>query len=72
MAHWMDGPRSPRSGPRSPHCQVHMLLARTPNAPAGAAGISLFLVPYLLPDGTRNDVELVRLKEMMIAAPLMR
>jgi alkylation response protein AidB-like acyl-CoA dehydrogenase len=49
-----------------------MLLARTPNAPAGAAGISLFLVPYLLPDGTRNDVELVRLKEMMIAAPLMR
>ena len=49
-----------------------MLLARTPNAPAGAAGISLFLVPHLLPDGTRNDVELVRLKEMMIAAPLMR
>ena len=49
-----------------------MLLARTPNAPAGAAGISLFLVPHRLPDGTRNDVELVRLKEMMIAAPLMR
>ena len=24
---------------------VHMLLARTPGAPAGAGGISLFLVP---------------------------
>jgi 3-(methylthio)propanoyl-CoA dehydrogenase len=48
--------------------QVHMLLARTPNAPAGAAGISLFLVPHLLPDGTRNDVELVRLKETMSAS----
>jgi acyl-CoA dehydrogenase len=35
---------------------VHMVLARLPEAPAGNRGISLFLVPKILPDGTRNDV----------------
>ncbi|WP_218352306.1 acyl-CoA dehydrogenase family protein [Alteromonas lipotrueiana] len=30
---------------------VHMVLARTPDAPAGVKGISLFLVPKFLPDG---------------------
>ncbi|MGW2248867.1 acyl-CoA dehydrogenase [Kitasatospora sp. NPDC001660] len=40
---------------------VHLVLARTPGAPAGVKGISLFIVPkYLVrPDGTlgeRNDV----------------
>ena len=29
---------------------VHMVLARTPDAPAGVKGISLFLVPKFLPD----------------------
>lgn len=35
---------------------VHLVLARLPNAPAGTRGISLFLVPKFMPDGTRNDV----------------
>ncbi len=35
---------------------VHLVLARTPGAPAGTKGISLFLVPKVRPDGTRNDV----------------
>jgi acyl-CoA dehydrogenase len=35
---------------------VHLVLARLPNAPRGTRGISLFLVPKVLPDGTRNDV----------------
>ena len=32
------------------------MLARLPDAPAGTKGISLFLVPKFMPDGTRNDV----------------
>jgi len=40
---------------------VHLVLARTPGAPAGSRGISLFIVPkvHVLPDGSlgaRNDV----------------
>jgi acyl-CoA dehydrogenase len=35
---------------------VHLVLARLPNAPKGTRGISLFLVPKMLPDGTRNDI----------------
>ena len=40
---------------------VHMVLARTPDAPPGSRGISLFLVPKFLPDGDgrpgeRNDL----------------
>ncbi|HEX2686546.1 MAG TPA: acyl-CoA dehydrogenase [Kofleriaceae bacterium] len=35
---------------------VHMVLARTPDAPAGTKGLSLFIVPKLRPDGTPNDV----------------
>src|SRR5205085_10731991 len=35
---------------------VHLVLARTPDAPPGTKGISLFLVPKVLPDGTRNDL----------------
>jgi alkylation response protein AidB-like acyl-CoA dehydrogenase len=33
---------------------VHMVLARYPDAPAGTKGLSLFLAPKLLPDGTPN------------------
>lgn len=44
---------------------IHMLLARTVGAPSGAAGISLFLVPNVLPDGSANDVELVSLNKKM-------
>lgn len=33
---------------------VHLVLCRLPDAPPGTKGISLALVPKLLPDGTRN------------------
>ncbi len=49
---------------------IHMVLARTPDAPAGNRGISLFLVPkFLLDDdgrpGARNDVRTLRLEEKL-------
>src|SRR5215813_12208871 len=34
---------------------IHFVLARLPDAPHGTKGISLFLVPKILPDGSRND-----------------
>ena len=33
---------------------VHLVLAKLPDAPAGTGGISLFIVPKVLPDGSRN------------------
>jgi len=49
---------------------VHLVLARTPNAPAGTRGLSLFLVPKFLsgPDGrpgARNDLRCVSLEEKL-------
>ncbi|MFT4051687.1 MAG: acyl-CoA dehydrogenase [Microbacterium sp.] len=49
---------------------VHLVLARTPDAPAGAKGLSLFVVPkYLVsPDGAlgeRNAVEAVALEHKL-------
>lgn len=38
---------------------VHLVLARLPDAPPGTRGISLFLVPKVLPDGSRNDLRCV-------------
>ncbi|KAJ1460191.1 acyl-CoA dehydrogenase/oxidase [Pelagophyceae sp. CCMP2097] len=35
---------------------VHMVLAKLPGAPAGVKGLSLFLVPKHMADGSRNDV----------------
>src|SRR5690606_23027630 len=35
---------------------VHLVLARLPDAPAASRGISLLIVPKILPDGTRNAV----------------
>lgn len=35
---------------------VHLVLARLPDAPQGSRGISLFLVPKMLPGGSRNTV----------------
>jgi alkylation response protein AidB-like acyl-CoA dehydrogenase len=37
----------------------HMVLARTPDAPAGSAGLSLFLVPSVV-EGARNAVQVRR------------
>ena len=49
---------------------VHLVLARTPDAPAGVRGISLFIVPKLLlgPDGQpgkRNDLRCVSLEHKL-------
>lgn len=35
---------------------VHLVLAKLPGAPEGSRGISLFVVPKILPDGSRNTV----------------
>jgi len=35
---------------------IHLVLARTPDAPEGVKGISLFIVPKFMSDGSRNDV----------------
>ncbi|MDP9196006.1 MAG: acyl-CoA dehydrogenase [Pseudomonadota bacterium] len=49
---------------------IHMVLARTGDAPPGTKGLSLFLVPKILvhPDGTlggRNDVELISIEHKL-------
>ena len=44
---------------------LHLVLARTPGAPAGTRGISVFAVPKLRSDGTRNGIRCVRLEEKL-------
>jgi len=49
---------------------VHLVLARTPNAPEGVKGISLFIVPKFLSDesgtlGERNDVHCVSIEHKL-------
>ena len=49
---------------------VHLVLARTPGAPDGVKGISLFIVPKFIPDadgnpGARNDVRCVSLEHKL-------
>jgi 3-(methylthio)propanoyl-CoA dehydrogenase len=44
---------------------VHLVLARTPDAPGGTKGISLFLVPKFLPDGARNDLRCVSIEHKL-------
>lgn len=44
---------------------VHLVLAKAPGGGPGVKGISLFIVPKYLPDGTRNDVALVGLNHKM-------
>ncbi len=44
---------------------VHLVLARLPDAPSGTKGISLFLVPKILPDGTRNDLRCVSIEHKL-------
>jgi alkylation response protein AidB-like acyl-CoA dehydrogenase len=44
---------------------VHMVLARTPGAPEGTRGISLFLVPKILPDGSANDLRCVGIEHKL-------
>ena len=44
---------------------VHLVLARLPDAPAGPKGLSLFLAPKVLPDGTGNAIHCERIEEKM-------
>jgi 3-(methylthio)propanoyl-CoA dehydrogenase len=49
---------------------IHLVLARTPNAPAGTKGISLFIVPKFLPNadgslGARNDLRCLSLEHKL-------
>ena len=45
---------------------VHLVLARTPDAPGGTAGLSLFLVPkFLPPKRVRNGVQALSLERKM-------
>jgi alkylation response protein AidB-like acyl-CoA dehydrogenase len=49
---------------------VHLVLARTPEAPEGVKGISLFIVPKFLPNpdgtpGARNDVKCVSIEHKL-------
>ncbi|WEK44772.1 MAG: acyl-CoA dehydrogenase [Candidatus Sphingomonas colombiensis] len=48
---------------------VHLVLAKVPGAdgtlPEGTAGISLFIVPKVLPEGARNDISVAGLNHKM-------
>ena len=44
---------------------IHLVLAKIPGSPPGAKGISLFIVPRVLEDGTRNDIALAGLNHKM-------
>ncbi len=44
---------------------LHFVLARTPDAPEGIRGISAFVVPKLLDDGSRNGIFCTGLEEKM-------
>ncbi len=49
---------------------IHLVLARTPDAPPGTKGLSLFLVPKFLPDengapGLRNDLRCIGLEHKL-------
>jgi alkylation response protein AidB-like acyl-CoA dehydrogenase len=49
---------------------IHLVLARTPDAPAGTKGISLYIVPKFVPNadgtlGARNGIKCARIEEKM-------
>jgi alkylation response protein AidB-like acyl-CoA dehydrogenase len=44
---------------------VHLVLGRVSGAPEGVKGISLFICPKVLPDGTRNDVHCVSIEHKL-------
>lgn len=49
----------------NPDADLGMVLARTQGAAAGMKGVSLFLLPKVLPDGTRNSYRIIRLKDKL-------
>ena len=44
---------------------LHLVLARIVGAPEGTRGISLFLVPKIMPDGSRNDLRCVSIEHKL-------
>jgi acyl-CoA dehydrogenase len=44
---------------------IHLVLARTPEAPEGVKGISLFVVPKFLPGGKRNSAKCASLEHKL-------
>jgi alkylation response protein AidB-like acyl-CoA dehydrogenase len=44
---------------------VHLVLARVPDAPPGTKGISCFIVPKVLEDGSRNAVRCIGIEHKM-------
>jgi alkylation response protein AidB-like acyl-CoA dehydrogenase len=44
---------------------LHLVLAKLPDAPQGTKGISLFLVPKIMPDGARNLFNCGRIEHKM-------
>ncbi|WP_419897659.1 acyl-CoA dehydrogenase family protein [Roseomonas sp. USHLN139] len=49
----------------NPDAGLAMVLARREGGPPGLKGVSLFLLPRVLPDGTPNHHRIVRLKEKL-------
>jgi acyl-CoA dehydrogenase len=49
----------------NPDAELAMVLARTGDAEAGIRGVSLFLLPRHLPDGSSNAYRIVRLKDKL-------
>lgn len=49
----------------NPDADFGMVLARPDDAPAGHAGVALFLLARVLPDGTHNSYRILRLKDKM-------
>lgn len=44
---------------------IHLVLARTPDAPDDVKGISLFIVPKILEDGSQNNVQCIGLEHKL-------
>jgi alkylation response protein AidB-like acyl-CoA dehydrogenase len=44
---------------------VHFILAREPDMPPGTRGLSLFLLPDRLEDGSRNNITILRIEEKL-------
>lgn len=49
----------------NPDADLAMVLARPEQAPAGMAGVTLFLLPKVLADGSRNQYRIQRLKDKL-------
>ena len=54
---------------------IHLVLARTPDAPEGVKGISVFIVPKFLVNadgslGPRNDVRCLSIEKKLASRPL--